>query len=59
MLLSLGMEPSSISSHISWGRLDFFSILVLWGKLLVSTDTQGMVKDVGVDEPGEKERLAA
>ena len=41
------------------GRLDFFSILVLWGKLLVSTDTQGMVKDVGVDEPGEKERLAA
>lgn len=37
----------------------FFSILVLWGKLLVSADAQGMVKDVRMDEPGEKERLAA
>ena len=53
-------SPVASLSDISWGRLDFFfSILVLWGKLLVSTDTQGMVKDVRMDEPGEKERLAA
>ena len=31
----------------------------MWGKVLVSADTQGMVKDVRMDEPGEKERLAA
>lgn len=53
-------SPVASVSDVSWGRLDFFfSILVLWGKLLVSADAQGMVKDVRMDEPGEKERLAA
>lgn len=40
------------------GRLDFFFYFGLVGKL-VSADAQGMVKDVRMDEPGEKERLAA
>lgn len=52
-------SPVASVSDVSWGRLDFFSILVLWGKLLVSADAQGMVKDVWMDEPGEKEHLAA
>lgn len=53
-------SPAASVSDVSWGRLDFFfSILVSWGKLLISADAQRMVKDVRMDEPGEKEHLAA